>query len=73
MPRYKSKYGVVYEIAVNGESHLLCKIHTDVKMLRRKEVVTERKESFLRASEADCLTYLYEIDTFEENIYLNNS
>jgi len=64
MQRYKSKYGVVYEIMEENGSYLLSKIHTDVKMVRRKEVVTERKQHYFRSSKEDCLKYMFEVDVF---------
>ena len=65
MKRYKSKYGVLYEITPDGSGYLLSKIHTGRKIEKGKEVLTERKESYLRSSFSDCFDYMKMVDVFD--------
>ena len=64
MERYKSKMGVVYEIAPDADGYLLSVVHTNVKMVKRKEVVSERKQIYLRSGYDDCFKYMHQVDVF---------
>jgi hypothetical protein len=67
MKRYKSKYGVVYEIAPDGESggYLLRKMMLVTNMIKRKSVTTEKMQTYLRSSREDCLKYMLQCDVFD--------
>lgn len=67
MKRYTSKYGTVYEIAPDGTGYLLSKVHTEVRLVRRKEVKTERKQCYLRSNFEDCFRYMLQVDKFSED------
>ena len=68
MQRYKSKYGTLYEIVPDGDSggFILSVVKLETKMVKRKSVTTERKQTYLRSSREDCFNYMLQVDRFEE-------
>ena len=70
MKRYKSKYGVLYEITPDGDSggYILSVVRLETKMVQRKTVTTERKQIYLKSSREDCFNYMLQVDSFDENI-----
>ena len=70
MKRYKSKYGVVYEITPDGDSggYRLSVVSLVTNMVKRKSVTTERKQTYLRSSREDCLSYMLQVDKFEDEL-----
>lgn len=68
MERYKSKYGVLYEITPDGDSggYILSVVTRITNIVKRKSVTTERKQTYLRSSREDCFNYMLQVDRFEE-------
>lgn len=68
MGRYKSKYGTLYEIVPDGDSggFTLSVVRLETKMVKRKSVTTERKQTYLRSSREDCFNYMLQVDVFDK-------
>ena len=64
MPRYKSKWGVTYSIDGTDNNSVLSVVHVETRLVRKREVTTERLQTYLRADKDSCLKYLHEIDKF---------
>lgn len=63
--RYKSIYGVIYEIApAPMGQYRLFKVEIDFKIKEGKRVADERKLSYLLSSKEECFKYMYLVDTF---------
>jgi len=65
MARYRAKYGTIYDLSGSTEDALLSVVTTSTKMVRGKEVTTEKKQTYLRADKRSCFAYMLEVDEFD--------